>query len=150
VADPDIDALAREAIRERRLPDNASCATCGVRSHLSHAPDGRVLCYGHRRDEAGAGPTEADHLAGRRNLGGVTVPLRANDHREVTELRLRVGLDEWPDAEGDPVRQLGHLLAGLGTLLLLLGRWLMELAEHLTARLGHGWWTLAPGMPVSP
>src|SRR5664280_2435789 len=124
----EIDALARAARRRRRLPPDAACATCGTAEQLSRRPDGRVLCYAHLREEAGAGPMEEDHIAGRENLGGLVVRLRANDHRAVTELRSQLGGGDWPRADGDPLLTLAHLLHGLGTLFIILARWLVELA----------------------
>lgn len=148
--DPDLESISRDARRRRRLPADAKCAGCGGTSHLSMAPDASIRCYACTRAVGGALPFEEDHVAGRRNVGGVIVRLRPNDHREVTEMRIRLGIDEWPDAAGDPLRQLGHFLAGLGTLLLLLGRWLMQIADHVAGMLGQSWWTLAPELPVAP
>ncbi len=75
--DHDLDALARATRQRRRLPPDAACATCGETRHLSTRPDGRVLCYGCLRREGGASSTEEDHFAGRGNLPGLTVTLRA-------------------------------------------------------------------------
>lgn len=149
MANPDLQALAREARRD--LPPDAACAVCGERRHLRPAPDGRLRCYACRRAERGAGPTEGDHhLAGRRNLGSLTLRLRANDHRTVTELRTRVGLDEWPDAEGDPLLVVAHFLAGMATLLLLVAEWLVDAAAHLAAELGADVWEGARPAPMVP
>ncbi len=146
--DPELDAVARAARRRRRLPPDAACAVCGGRRHLAPAPDDRVLCYACRRAAQGAGPTEADHPAGRRNLGGLVVSLRANDHRTVTELRTRIGIDEWPDAEGDPLLTVAHFLAGMATLLLLVAEWLVEAARHVADRLGPDGWEGARPAPL--
>ena len=148
--DHEIDALARTARRKRRLPPDAACATCATSEQLSRRPDGRVLCYAHVREEAGAAPTEADHPAGWANLGGVEVHLRPNDHRTVTELRIRLGLDDWPPANGDPLLTWAHLLAGLATLLVLIARSLVALAAHAASRLGPGGWDDGPRGPVVP
>ncbi len=148
--DPDLDALAREARHKRRLPPDAACATCQTTRHLKASPDGRVLCYGCRRAEAGACEVEEDHVAGRANVGGLVVRLRPNDHRTVTELRTQLGVDAWPDADGDPLLVLAHFLAGLATLLVLLAAWLVELAADTAARLGPDRWAGAPLVPVAP
>ncbi len=148
--DPELDAVARAARRRRRLPPDAACAVCSGRRHLAPAPDGRVLCYACRRAEQGAGPTEADHPAGRRNLGGLVVHLRANDHRTVTELRTRIGIDAWPDAAGDPLLTVAHFLAGMATLLLLVAEWLVEAARHVADRLGPRAWEGARPAPLVP
>jgi hypothetical protein len=145
MTDPDIDVLARDARRARRLPRDASCGTCRTTRHLANR-EGRVLCYACRR--GGAGTTELDHVAGRANLGGLLVVLRRNDHRTVTELRLRLGLDQWPAAEGDPLLTLAHVLAGLASLLFLYAEWLVALAEDLGRRLGADRWEGAPLAPV--
>jgi hypothetical protein len=147
MSDPNIDALAREATRARRLARDARCETCRTTRHLTER-DGHVLCYACRRAEGGAGPTELDHVAGRANLGGLLVALRQNDHRSVTELRLRLGLDLWPPAEGDPLLTLAHVLAGLASLLFLYAEWLVALAGDLSRRLGPGRWEGAPPAPV--
>jgi len=148
--DHEIDALARAARRKRRLPPDAACATCAVSDQLSRRPDGRVLCYEHLREEAGASPVEEDHIAGRENLGGLVVRLRANDHRTLTELRMQLGGNEWPAADGDPLLILAHFLLGLGTLLVILARWLVELAADAARRLGPSWWDGGPPVPVVP
>ena len=150
MSDHEIDALARAARRTRRLPPDAACATCATIDQLSRRPDGRVLCYAHLREEAGAGPVEEDHIAGRENLGGLVVRLRANDHRSVTELRTQLGGDEWPSADGDPLLTLAHFLHGLGTLLIIMARWLVELAADAARRLGPSGWEGAPLAPVVP
>jgi len=148
--DHEIDALARAARRRRRLPPDAACATCATTEQISQRPDGRVLCYAHLRAEGGARPFEEDHLAGRENLGGLVVRLRANDHRAVTELRTQLGGDEWPPADGDPLLVLAHFLHGLATLLVILARWLSALAADTTRRLGPSWWEGGPPVPVVP
>lgn len=145
--DPDLATIAREARRRRRLPAGAVCAECGTDRQLSARPGGRILCYLHVREEGGAGPTELDHLAGRRNLGGLLVQLRANDHRSVTELRIRLGIDDWPDAAGDPLVALAHLLAGIATLLFLVAEWLVAVAADLAQRLGPTGWE---GVALAP
>jgi hypothetical protein len=147
MADPEMAALARAVHRRARLPAGAVCAGCGTAQHLAAAPDTRIVCYACRRAERGAGPTEADHPAGRRNLGGLTVNLRANDHRTVTELRTRIGTDAWPDAEGDPLLTAAHFLAGMATLLLLVAEWLVAAAHHIANTIGAG---ALDGLPPSP
>lgn len=148
MGDPDIESIARTERRKRRLPPGAMCGVCGGRQHPARGRDGRVLCYEHRREAAGASTIEADHIAGRANLGGLVVHLRANDHRTVTELRQQLGLDAWPAADGDPVLIVAHLLAGLATLLWLVGEWLVELAADAKRRLGEAGWSGAPLAPV--
>ena len=135
MSDPEITTILRETRRRRRVPAGAACATCRGRLHLRLYADGRVLCYADRRAELGARPTEVDHVAGRDNLGGLTATLLANDHRTVTELRLRLGLDTWPTANGDPLLILAHLLAGVGTILVLVADWLVGHAQGLADQL---------------
>jgi hypothetical protein len=135
MSDPEITTILRDTRRRRRVPATATCATCDESRHLRLYADGRVLCYACRQAERGAGPTEVDHVAGRENLGGLTVTLLANDHRTVTELRLRLGLDTWPPANGDPLLVLAHLLAGVGTILVLVAEWLVGHAQALAAQL---------------
>jgi hypothetical protein len=135
MSDPDVTTILRDTRRRRRVPVGATCATCGETRHLRLYADGRVLCYGCRQAERGAAPTEVDHVAGHANLGGLTVALLANDHRTVTELRLRLGLDAWPPADGDPLLVLAHLLAGVGTILILVAEWLVEHARAVAGQL---------------
>lgn len=146
--DPDIATVAREARRNRLLPAGASCATCQATRHLKAQPDGRTLCYGCQRTELGARPFELDHIAGRTNLGGLLVVLRQNDHRTVTDLRLRLGIDDWPSAGDEPLLALAHTLAGFASILFLLAEWLVALAADLGGRLGPTVWEGAPPSPV--
>jgi hypothetical protein len=147
MTDPDIAVLACTARRARRLPPDAACDACGIKRHL-RVRAGRVLCYACRRRLTGAGPTERDHVAGRLNMGGLLVDLRPNDHRTVTDLRLRMGIDAWPLADGDPLRTLAHVLAGIASLLFLYAEWLLELATDAQIRLGPAGWEGAPVGPV--
>ena len=150
MTDHDLNALARGARRKRRLPPDAACDTCGTTRHLSVRPDGRVLCYACLQLGNGRGAVEEDHLAGRLNLGGVVVRLRANDHRTVTELRTQLGIDAWPAPGGDPLLAVAHLLAGVATLLWLFAEWLVEVAGHAAERLGPGGWDGVRAAPVVP
>lgn len=145
--DPDITALRLES--RTRLPAGVACSACRTTDHVSLSR-GRALCYACQRVENGTGATERDHVAGRANLGGLVVDLRANDHRTVTELRLRMGVDTWPPAEGDPLLVLAHVLAGLASLLFLFAQWLVALAADATVRLGAAGWEGAPPAPVVP
>jgi len=147
--DPDLDALARRARKAQRLPRGATCESCGTTSHVAVRPDGRLLCYACLLRETGRSGVEEDHLAGRRNLGGLVVRLDANAHREVSELRLQLGLGDWPDADGDPLRVLAHFLGGLATLLVVLARWLHALADDAAGRLGPTGWEGAAPAPVA-
>ncbi len=144
--DPDITALRLES--RTRAPAGAACDSCGTTRHVSRK-DGRLLCYSCVRRSAGAGPTERDHVAGRANLGGLVIDLRANDHRSVTELRLRMGVDTWPPADGDPLLVLAHVLAGIASLLFLFGQWLVAFEAAAAARLGGAGWDWAPPAPVA-
>lgn len=147
--DPDIDAMTRDSRRVARLRRDARCERCRDPRHLKEV-SGKVLCYACRKQDVGASPTELDHLAGRANLAGLLVRLRANDHRTVTELRLRMGVDGWPDAEGDPLLTLAHVLAGIASLLFLFAEWLVELAGDVATRLGPDAWNGAPPGPIVP
>src|SRR4051812_48071507 len=113
MGDRDIDALVREGRRAERGGHDACCQECGDTRHLCRTADGRLVCYSCRRLATGGSATERDHIAGRANLGGLLVDLRANDHRTVTEMRLRLGIDGWSPAEGDPLMTLAHVLAGI-------------------------------------
>jgi hypothetical protein len=147
MSDPEISALVREGRQARKLRD-ARCEECRDTRHLSKR-DGRTLCYGCRQRDRGMGTHELDHVAGRANLGGLLVSLRQNDHRTVTEIRLRLGIDRWPASNGEPLLTLAHVLAGLASLLYLYAEWLVTLAEHVTQRIGTGSWEGAPAAPVA-
>jgi hypothetical protein len=149
VADPEIAMLARNARRDRNIPHGAVCDGCQTTIHLK-LRDGRILCYACRRAKVGAGPTERDHIAGRINLGGLVADLRLNPHRTVTELRNRMGTEEWPPADGDPLLTLAHVLAGIASLLFLFADWLIALAADARARLGADVWEGAPLAPIVP
>lgn len=125
----------------------AVCADCGGDGYLS-IREGVVRCYECAALVRGHRPTEDDHLAGRANWGGLTVRLRRNDHARVTELRLALGMDRWPAANGDPLLVLAHFLGGLATLLVVLAEYLTELAAHLARRLGPTWFMEAAPGPI--
>jgi hypothetical protein len=149
MGDPDIDALVRERRQIRAARRVARCERCRDTRHLVTTPTGEILCYACRRLETGGSDVERDHVAGRANLGGLLVDLRANDHRTVTDVRIRLGIDAWPPAAGDPLLVLAHVLAGLASLLILLAEWLRVLAAELTERLGQSWWAGLSPHPVA-
>ena len=150
MSDHEIDALARAARRKRRLPPDAACATCATTDQLSRRPDGRVLCYAHLREEAGARPFEVDHPAGVANLPGFTIRLSPNAHRTVTEWRTALGIDDLPDAEGDPLLMAAYLLVGVATLVLLVAIWLVDAALDITDHAGPGAWKGVRPTPLVP
>ncbi len=131
MTDPFIRSEIRTAARKRRLGPDAACSACGGSENLRRQAGGEFLCYVCRRIRGGATPVERHHLAGRANLGGVLIDLRANDHATVTEIGLRLGTDLWPAAGDDPLLQLAHLLAGLAALLVLVAEWLLAHAGAL-------------------
>lgn len=149
MGDPHIDALVRERRKLNAARRDARCERCADTRHLVTAPGVKTLCYACRRLETGSSAIERDHVAGRANVGGLLIDLRANDHRTVTELRLRLGIDTWPLAGEDPLLTLAHVLAGIASLLLLFAEWLVALAAHLKATLGEGRWAGAPLHPVA-
>src|SRR5262249_46987030 len=114
--------VANEEKRARRLPPGAVCAACrGTR--LLEPVGGEVRCYQHL---GGADPRiEHDHVAGRRNLPNVTLPVDANINQERVGLLRYLEIDELPYANGNPVLAAAHFLIGLATYLLYLGRWLV-------------------------
>jgi hypothetical protein len=144
--DAELKALANRVKRIRRFPRDARCETCGRADYLAWTPDGAIRCYRHIREAEGA--SEADHLAGRANLGSLTVRLDPNAHRRITEIRAMLGMADWPQAGGDPLLLLAHLLGGIGTLLILLAEWLQELAFHAQRELGHHLWEGVPESPI--
>jgi hypothetical protein len=149
MGDPDIDALVRERRQLRDARRVARCERCRDPRHLATTPAGETLCYACRRLETGGSAVERDHVAGRANLGGLLVDLRANDHRTVTDIRLRLAMDEWPAAAGDPLLVLAHVLGGLASLLFLFAEWLVALAGELTEQLGVSWWVTLTPHPVA-
>ena len=149
MSDSDLAALARDARRVQQLRRHARCQRCRTTRNLIDR-GGRVLCYACGRVETGGSPTELDHPAGRANLGGLVVRLSANDHRTVTDLRIRLGVSDWPPADGDPLLTLAHFLAGTATLLILWAEWLVALAGQLADRLGTGWWAGGVPAPMVP
>jgi hypothetical protein len=121
--------LTREERLKRRLPPNAVCAHCGEAGHLRTSAAGETLCYACRRARGGARSFEADHLAGRAHLGAITLNLRQNDHRTVTELRTVLGMDDWPSPDTSSGLALVHLLGSVSILLWLAATWLLEFLQ---------------------
>jgi hypothetical protein len=147
--DSDLSSLARDARRKLAMRPHPRCERCRTTRHLVDR-GGRVLCYACRRVESGGSPTELDHPAGRANVSDFVVRLTANDHRTATDWRIRLGVTDWPAADGDPLLTLAHFLAGIATLLLLWAEWLVALAGQLSERLGPGWWAGLAQAPVVP
>ena len=147
MGDYDVDALVRKQRQRQSVGRDARCERCRDTRHLSKS-GGQVLCYACRRTEHGADIVERDHIAGRANLGGLLIDLRANDHRTVTEIRLGLGVADWPSADGDPLLVLAHVLGGVASLLFLFAQWLVALAAHLAKELGDDRWATAPPHPV--
>jgi hypothetical protein len=139
--------LASRIKRIRRFPRDAICETCRSTEYLAWTADGAIRCYAHIRGDQAA--TEGDHVAGRATFGSLTVELDANAHRRVTEIRAMLGLDDWPPAGGDPLLALAHLLAGIGSLLVLVAEWLVQLALHARHRFDHDLWVDAPPSPIA-
>lgn len=82
------------------------------------------------------GRFEDDHLAGRATWGSLTLRLRRDDHRTVSELRAVLGFDDLPAADGDVLLLLAHLLGGISTLLALMVQYLVAWAESLGEQYG--------------
>jgi hypothetical protein len=75
------------------------------------------------------------------------VPLDANWHRRVTDVRRQVGVDDWPRANGDALLVAAHLLAGLASLTWALAAWLVDLSRWISRELGSDWFRRAPHSP---
>jgi hypothetical protein len=113
--------IANAEKRARQLPAGAVCVECGAQAQLAIVGD-EVRCYAHLA--ASSAQAETHHLALRANLGGLTVDLEPNAHRNVTDLQRKVGALDLPPADGDPLLLLGAFLIGVGLLLVVLGFWL--------------------------
>ena len=146
MSDPEIDDLVRAARADRIAAELGPCAICGSSQSLSKV-EGQSRCYEHRR---GPEPIiELDHVAGIANLPGFTMAIRANTHRRATEIRQALGTGRWPKAEGDPILQAAHLIAGLLSYLWLVVEWLVELDGFLRTQLGGTWFGDAPPFPFA-
>lgn len=145
--DPELRAESNRVKRIRRFPPGSCCEVCGLTQPLVWTQDGSIRCYAHVRGADSA--TEADHIAGRANFGSLTVRLDANAHRRITELRAMLGMDDWPPAAAGPLEGLAHLLAGIGSLLIILSEWLLALAEETRERFAPWFWEVAPPNPIS-
>jgi hypothetical protein len=145
--DAELRAETRRIKRIRRFPQDAHCDVCGGGDYLAWMPDGGIRCYRHIRSDQEA--SEADHLGGRVNFGSLTVRLDANAHRRVTELRSILGMDEWPRAEGGALIRLAYLLAGIGSLLVVLAEWLVDLARVVGDRFDQRFWDDLPVNPIA-
>jgi hypothetical protein len=106
----------------RRVPFGAICAVCGTDQQLSLRRDGSVTCYAHLRGAVDA--AELDHLFGRAVVDHTVIRLHANAHRQITDLRRAMGMDELPTPNGEPLLLLAHILEGLASLLVLIAEWL--------------------------
>jgi hypothetical protein len=142
--DPMLDQLARQAKRSRRVPAGATCADCGGTDQLSASTDGVVRCYEHKPTTAAA---ERDHPAGRHNIGGFTIALTPAAHREVSDLRIALGIDRWPPPQGNPLVAVGHAVAGFASLLWLIAKYLIETGVWFGRHLGPTGWERAPRSP---
>jgi hypothetical protein len=149
VNNPEVDAPVGERRQARRVPRDASCSVCGETRHLTRPPGINILCYACRAAADGRAAVERDHMAGVANVGGLLIDLRANDHRTVTDIRRLLGIDDWPAAEGDPLLVLAHVIAGFGTVLILLALWLVAFAAHAANGLGPDRWIGAPSIPIA-
>jgi hypothetical protein len=147
--DAELRAIARDATRARKFPPDARCGRCGRQEDLLLRSDNRILCYECQLAERGKAITEADHVAGRAN-SPLTIAVRASAHRSITEFRSRNGIDDWPNAEGNPLLTAAHFAAGLAAHLVTIARWIKDLAIWLDQRLGPTWWEGGPPCPVAP
>ena len=134
--------IANVAKQRRRLPANATCATCQLTVRLSRSRDGQIHCYRHLDPDRA--PIERDHWAGHGVLPGALIPLEANAHRAITDLRRAMGVDELPLPDGDPLVLLARLVAGIASLLMLFAQWLAAYAAATRAGLP------PPEFPVVP
>ena len=143
-----VDEAISAARHARRAGPDDRCADCGTVRQLRRVDD-VVLCYQCRAVRSGRQPYEDDHLAGRTSWGSLTVRLWRNDHRTVSELRAVLGFDDLPDAEGDVILLLAHLVAGLATLLALLVDYLVVWAAGLRERYGPDYFAGLPSPVVA-
>jgi hypothetical protein len=123
--DRELQRLGNAAKRARRVPPGSTCAACGTDRDLSVAAGGSVRCYAHLRGTRDA--TELDHWVGVANLPSAVLPLRANAHRRVTEIRGAMGFDDLPQDSREPLLLLAHLLEAIASLLVLFAEWLVDL-----------------------
>jgi hypothetical protein len=140
-------ARAAEAKRSRRVPSGATCVVCGTERQLS-LRDGQPRCYAHLTGDQPI--IEIEHVAGRKNMPNAVVGMNSNWHRRVEELRREAGVYRYPQANGDPILLLAHLLARGATFGLALAEWLVEVWRVVTQRMGVDWWRAAPPFPFVP
>lgn len=133
--DPEIRMLVRKARQTRRVRGAKACDECGADVQLKLLPDGRVVCYACLQAARGHPKTEDDHVAEEANLGGFKAALLLNDHRTITEYRSRLGVDDWPNADGDWRLLVAHVVAGLASYLFLIAAWVVDfVAAEATGR----------------
>lgn len=96
---------------------------CGSGDQLGIVPGGEGRCYSHRLSTEGS--VELDHWLGRAASGQTVIPLEANAHRRVTDIRRLIGFDDLPAAEGDPLLLLARLMEGIASLLVIAAEWLV-------------------------
>ena len=146
MSDPEIEGLVREARARRASEALGTCEHCESTESAGRTPGG-IRCYEHLSGPEGR--FELDHLAGIANLPGTTLAVRANAHRRATEIRRGLGSSRWPTAEGDPLLQAAHLVAGLVSYLWLIAEWLVALDSYLRQLGGVGWFADAPTFPFA-
>jgi len=142
VRDPELAAFAAKAKRGRRLPSKAACATCGVVERLAIDARGDVRCYAHLGSNADA--VELDHWLGRVTSPDTVIPLRANAHRRVTDLRRIIGFDDLAPVNGDPLLLLARILEAIASLLVLFAEWLVVHVAAVNSGVAR------PPFPVAP
>ncbi len=128
---------ARLATKRLALPPDAACADCGTRRVLALAMvDGVVVCYRCQNRRRGVPTFERHHFVAAKRTPEV-VPLPANDHRAVEDLKYDYPAEVWTNPDGRNVLMAVAVLAMAGALGYCLYRYCTPLGRSLLR--ANGW-----------
>lgn len=137
---------ARLAKKQRELPPNAACADCGAhRIIVLTKVDGEVVCYRCLNRRRGLPAFELHHFVAAKVTPEV-IPLPANDHRIVEDLKYDYPPEVWTNPHGRAILMAVAVLAMAGALgyclaryCTPLGRSLLRANDWLTTQHGRDW-----------
>jgi nicotinamidase-related amidase len=147
-----IKSANRKAKAQRRAGVDAVCTQCGQSDPNALVKRSRPkLCYECYQEKRGKKRTEPHHIGGKNN-SRMTVRIRSNDHRRLSDEQ-----NEWPprtlqNSDGSPLLALAGALRGTAAfiedIITRMLRTCAEFAERLDAWLreqhGGNWWTGTP------
>lgn len=144
-----IAAAKRKSVAARRVGIGAECA-CGENRPIALIADSQpIICAECERRKRGLTIYDEHHVGGKAN-DPLTIPIPANDHRELSEAQY-----DWPKAtrenpDRSPLLSISGCIRGVCDLIVMLVKklllWIPEYLEKLDAFLtsyfGSKWWTM--------